>query len=402
MRYELSIAPRDILFFRDARPISGSAEGAGGNWPLPTVFYSAMRSALLAKWPDGLEKFESLDHHLKAGEQGINATFGDLKTIGPFPVLKEHLYVPTPLDVVPDGLMSPTEAVGTSNLPAPLRYAVASTVAPSKKNIGQWIRLDELKKYLEGTPPETRNDDQFFLTETRPGVGIDPETGSNLDGVFYQSQYLRLTPKASMTAFAQCKGIKRGQNQGEDILAELFDNRSQIPFIFGGQRGLAYLDERRNRELLPTPDVVGTRVKWVLLAPALFIDGWKPGWLKDGCVQLKQDMPQRSEFRTRKDWREAIKQTPFIQARLVAARVGKPITVSGWKLDKTKDNAGGGAKPTRLLVPAGSVYYFECESEADAQALVKSLHGQVKSDLLGEKGLGFGVCGAWTLAKNES
>jgi CRISPR type III-B/RAMP module-associated protein Cmr3 len=398
MRYELSIEPRDILFFRDARPMSGSAEGAGGNWPLPSVFYSAMRSALLAKWPNGLEKFESLDHRLKDGEQGVNATFGDLKTIGPFPAKDSELYVPTPLDIAPGGIMSPTNAIGTSNLPCPLKYAVAGSAAPSKKKLGDWISIAQLEKYLAGTTPETSANEEFFHPENRPGVGIDPETGSNLEGKFYQAQYLRLRPEAVMTAFAECKGIKRGQNEGADILNELFGERSQLPVIFGGQRGLAYLEARRDKRMIAKPTNARKRVKWILLSPALFKDGWKPGWLDtEGQVQLKQDMPKRADFKTRRQWREAIKATSTIKARLVAARVGKPITMSGWKLDKTRDNAGGGAKPTRLLVPAGSVYYFECESETDAQALVKSLHGQVKSDFLGEKGFGFGICGVWTL-----
>lgn len=398
MLYELNIDPRDLLFFRDARPIGGSAEGAGGSWPLPAVFYAAMRSALLNRWPAGLPDFESTDHHFseEEDEKGINATFGDLKTIGPFPVLKEHLLVPTPLDVEPGGLMAPVQIDGASNLPEPLTYAVASMAPPTKETVGSWTNLDQLERYLAGEKPTTTKNDEVFLVEDRPGVGIDPETGSHLEGIFYQSQYLRLQPEASMTAFAECRGIKRGQKHGEDILAELFSDCSRLPFVFGGQRGLAYLEARRDRRRLPDPVIAGTRVKWVLLSPALFRDGWRPGWVDaEGRVQLKQAMPERTDFRTRREWRKAIEATPAIRAKLVAARIGKPVVYSGWKLDRNRDNAGGDAKPTRLLVPAGSVYYFDCGSEADAHALAKTLHGQVKSDLLGEKGFGSGVCGVW-------
>ena len=59
-----------------------------------------------------------------------------------------------------------------------------------------------------------------------------------------------------------------------------------------------------------------------------------------------------------------------------------------------------------MAVPAGSVYYFECESEEDSRKLVKALnwHGDEpkgtritnrRSSILGEKGYGVGVCSSW-------
>ena len=35
------------------------------------------------------------------------------------------------------------------------------------------------------------------------------------------------------------------------------------------------------------------------------------------------------------------------------------------------DRTDGGAKPTHLAVPAGAVYYFQCESPEAAQALFR-------------------------------
>ena len=51
MCYQITIDPRDRLFFRDAKPISGSDVGGGANWPLPSLFHSAFISALYEKWP---------------------------------------------------------------------------------------------------------------------------------------------------------------------------------------------------------------------------------------------------------------------------------------------------------------------------------------------------------------
>ena len=80
---------------------------------------------------------------------------------------------------------------------------------------------------------------------------------------------------------------------------------------------------------------------------------------------------------------------PRINARLVAACISKPIHFSGWDLGEQ------GPKPTLVAVPAGSVYYFEADTDEDARALVGALHSRTRSDYFGEKGMGLGYCGTW-------
>src|SRR5690606_19765366 len=97
-----------------------------------------------------------------------------------------------------------------------------------------------------------------------------------------------------------------------------------------------------------------------------------------------------------------------IQATLVAAMIDKPLPVTGYALSNDADpDRKAGAKSTHLAVPAGSVYYFECDSPEDAVALAAALnwHGAEtanpatiqnrRSTLMGEKGFGLGVCGTW-------
>ena len=72
-------------------------------------------------------------------------------------------------------------------------------------------------------------------------------------------------------------------------------------------------------------------------------------------------------------------------AQLISWCLGKPLTVSGW------DFVEQTAKPTRLAVPAGSVYYFLCGNRPTATALAKKLHWQPRSDFYGEKGCGYGL-----------
>ena len=59
----------------------------------------------------------------------------------------------------------------------------------------------------------------------------------------------------------------------------------------------------------------------------------------------------------------------------------------------------GTPKETRLAVPAGSVYYFLCDSAPTANALIALLHCDPhsdafgpRSDFFGEKGFGCGLC----------
>jgi hypothetical protein len=49
-------------------------------------------------------------------------------------------------------------------------------------------------------------------------------------------------------------------------------------------------------------------------------------------------------------------------------------------------------------VPAGCAYYFEAEDESAEEALVRALHRRTRSDFFGEKGMGYGMCAAWTSA----
>lgn len=160
-------------------------------------------------------------------------------------------------------------------------------------------------------------------------------------------------------------------------------------------------------------------MKWVLLTPAIFPEigdhkgGWLPSWVRqtDGQVMLKAGDTARADREGRESWRKRVAALPEISARLVAAIVGKPVPVTGYALPHEAAETTGGAKPTHLAVPAGSVYYFECENEAAANSLAAALnwHGigdsfairNRRSTLFGEKGFGLGVCATWSFFSPE-
>ncbi|MCX8109062.1 MAG: type III-B CRISPR module-associated protein Cmr3, partial [Verrucomicrobiae bacterium] len=166
-------------------------------------------------------------------------------------------------------------------------------------------------------------------------------------------------------------------------------------------------------------------VKWVLLTPAIWPEieagvskrgttrkyhpgGWLPNWVcpETGQVLLEAvDEKKRRERRSLNYDGKGYESKPNVSARLVAAIVPKPVVVTGWGMPNPETDSQAGAKSTHLAVPAGAVYFFEADSEQDAQRLAAVLnwHGdgpgsEIKnrrSTLLGEKGYGLGVCGKW-------
>ena len=76
-------------------------------------------------------------------------------------------------------------------------------------------------------------------------------------------------------------------------------------------------------------------LRLILVSHASFSRGWLPDWLVVTDGILTGDMPGVGRVVLR------------------SACVGRPVHVSGW------DMAAHKPKPTRRLVPAGSVYFFE-------------------------------------------
>lgn len=394
---EINIEPRDVLFFRGAKPMTGSALGEGARWPMPSVFHHALLSAFHAKWPGA-----KTNHQHIGDKENQNSSFlyGDLKTCGVFPTIGNVLYFPMPADVEflndsGDELctLEPRNPSGSGDLPAPLEMGLYKppNAEATKRKPNRWISSADLEDYLKGIPLLHRNMDPLFDAESRPGIGIDPETGTadtgseNEGGKFYLAEYMRLRDGVTLKGFASAEAMKK-----------YFADSKNSEFIFGGQRGVAHLDSVRSDDAaLPAGiEISGTRIKWVTLTPSIFIGGWLPSWIdaKTGAIKgFKTVKPERKPREPRESWRARFEKTP-IPGKLVAACIPKPIPVSGWKAHAA---AKEGAKPTRLCVPAGAVYYFETDSEEEARQLVQFLNGKRKSDLSAEKGFGFGVCGKW-------
>jgi len=423
--YEINIEPRDVLFFRRAKPISGSAIGEGAQWPMPSVFHQSLLSAFHERWPER-EALGEHEHKAGATDKNPNSSFrfGGLKTVGVFPSRDGTLYFPTPADLqcLDDSetpcVLAPGELKGCGDLPEPLKCGLFKDGSATKKNPGDWISFGHLEQYLRGDLQgiKTIKSSDLYAVEPRPGIGIDPQTGTadtggeDEGGKFYIAEYMRLHEgknkkgRVSLKGLATCEQVRiKERTPAQDVFDRFFDGRKDTAFVFGGQRGAAHLEGTRDsatadRLFAPaTPE--SHLIKWVLLTPSIFTGGWLPSWVAGKSGKVAQyEIPPRGERETRKEWRDRVKKEngakEVVLGQLVAACIPKPIPYSGWRVHGGKDNKTG-ARPTRLCVPAGAVYYFEVSENESPEKLVRFLNGQCKSDMAAEKGFGFGICGTW-------
>jgi len=440
------LQPTDPLFFRDGRPMGGSSSGHGAAWPLPTVTDAALHAALHRAGLEG-----HLHGHDRNKENRARK-FGSLAHAGPFPVSQGSgaWHFPRPLDLQDNSLrpaLAPfleyadqgaqaRERTFPSNLPSPLRYPVASRIPPAKESPAKaWLRNDAYQDYIDGKiqvgleENQAIDDADFSDVEFAIGIGIDPETNTQDGSRFYSAQYLRLQDGWQLGLIAKTREKRNGDpNKRQDLLANLLAEDGHI--LVGGQQRVC----AATRQACQTPPLPLGKdgsfaalesgrcaVKWVLLSPAIFPQlsaesrasgkphsgGWLPSWInpETGQVELLDGPGPAKALRTGEEPGKRI------EAKLVAALTGRPIPVTGWALaNDAAERPQGGAKPTLLAVPAGSVYYFEAETEDAAAALAAALnwHGKTDSDgaanarivnrrsaLLGEKGFGLGVCADW-------
>lgn len=422
------LEPTDVLFFRDGRPMSGSLSGHGAAWPMPHVMSHAFHAALHRAALSGV-------HSHRRGRSGEyeetrDRKFGSLKTAGPFPVCTQGAahtwFFPRPLDAMEKEVVLRPQAIsaGASNLPKPLKMPVGSMVPPSKDELCRWWSEGAWNAYL-GTEqrndlaarPFHESDAAFASTEHHCGIRLDPDTGSVEEGKFYSASYLRLKNGWKLGVFATAPDKEYLDHQGgSDLVSSLLEGAGGHILVGGQQRVCSAVRDASIEDRLPLPlgraddfaTVAGKHlVKWVLLTPAIFpqinehTGGWLPSWIDscNGDVMLL-DGPGENAARRR---RVAVGRR--IKATLVSAVTGKPLPITGWALPNGTDREQGGAKSTHLAVPAGSVYYFECDNETAAQKLAAALnwHGSSpgteiqnrRSTLMGEKGFGLGVCGTW-------
>ena len=409
--------PSDLLFIRDARPID--IGGHGARWPDSPLIFDAIHAALHRAFPTPQPwehaHCEGVSKRRDFAPENRTQRFGGLATVGIFPVNNGKWLFPRPADWREDGskgaALKPELAKGRSNLPSPLTHSLANACKPSKAEAKPWWTKAAFDSYFGGMQPaesESKIQSDLYDGEWQTGIRIDPERQTQDGEGIYSAEYLRLREGVSAGFFA---ALPTKQNGGPPLecIDHLFASDSAI--LIGGQLRSCTVKATTDPAigLLPIgTTITGKCLKWILLTPAIFPaieahpGGWLPSWIDatNGRVQLLDGPGKNKAAR--------MKQSPGkpIGARLVAACVPRAVALSGWseRIEAAKDKGhkdNCGPRATMLAVPAGSVYYFEADSPEEAQKLASALNWHAslnfhrRSTLLGEKGLGLGICAPW-------
>jgi hypothetical protein len=468
---QLLLTPTDTLFFRDGRPMEGALAGHGDAWPLPTVANSALHAALHDALQSSLLTGQAHRHdHRRGTERHLKdiRAFGSLVSAGPFPVGPEGTwFFPRPLDLTGITLaptLAPRAQTGCSSLPAPLSATLVSNQPPTKTAPAKaWLSAADFTAYLTGSdsPPQSAVDDHdVFIAESSIGIAMDSTTGTTREGQLYSAHSLRLREGWKIGLLASTDE-KQPDGSRRELLGQDLFKTGRGHLILGGQQRVCTVQcspaspiplPRGRHDGFALTSAGEYLVKWVLLTPAIYpaitqgtskrdrprnghCGGWLPNWVDERTGQvLLQIVDEQERLRRRKlnyagQGYRTDENATAIAARLVAARIEKPLPITGWANgdDTLGDESRSGAKSTHLAVPAGAVYYFACDSAKDAEALAAALnwHGGVeagvspapsgqsatsgqagsppppspirnrRSTLLGEKGFGLGVCGTW-------
>ncbi len=195
-----------------------------------------------------------------------------------------------------------------------------------------------LEDYVAWAQGETLKPDPNIglpLADARTHVAIDPDRFTAADGQLFRTEALDFGMRFNAA------GTEADNPSGDCDWVLLGRGPAGLPaglVVFGGERRLSYL--------APTPD---DSLQWpqalensignaqglavTLASPALFRDGWRPGWLD---AQMEGALPSQ----------------PQLRVKLVAAKIDRWHAVSGWDLHARKP------KPTRRAVAAGATYWF--------------------------------------------
>lgn len=372
----LHFDPLDVLFFRDSRPFSaGEAASASSQAPLPSVFYGALRTHLLAaagadfgEYADSAARAAWTDPALRAALQAVGEPggAGSLRTKGPFyaavretkladgrAISAGTLLLPTPFDMVERGgkLSCLKPDAPKDDAWGPPIPAMAPLKAEGAKKTRGLLAEGDFAELMGGkaiSKERLLTPESILGDEPRVGIGVRAEANTVEPGLFYSAQFIRMR-----------------EGFGYACEVEGVDKVPEGSLFLGGERRTARLSRMKDVRFHAAPKVAGRRFKIALLTPAVFSKGWRPGWIGDDGEGTFAGL----------------------RLRVVAAAVEKPMVFSGW------DMAARRPKPIRRAAPAGSVYVFEL-LEGDPGKVAEAFHFRAISDALPEAGFGVAAVGA--------
>jgi len=273
----------------------------------------------------------------------------------------------------------------------------------SEKKMIEWL-MNPIGEGFDA-PPELSKSEEIdanseFLAapqkDSRIHTKLNAKLGSAEDEMLFKTIGLNLDLKGhpqgiQLAVRIEADGTLLNGKSVEDITIDCFST-------LGGERRLSYWSTKSLQKGWNFPEEKiykalacqkgNKRIRMALATPAIFSQGWIPGWLKLSDSSLGKPslvgMPEGAPA--------------GLKLKLVSACTDRWKPISGWNLEKGKK----GPKPLRRLVPAGSVYFFEV-LEGDEKALVKNLWLRSVCDKRQDRLDGFGLVlwGVWDYFNNE-
>lgn len=353
----LFLRPLDVWLFRDGKPFNAGDDHSAQSLfpPLPTVIQGAIRSHHLVMRTVPLN-----DPAKIVNEIGTATDYKQLHLRGPFVRKGNALYFPLPADVYcTDEKTHAFRALNASTPNVASNAAAALLLLPPKgaepKKFAAeslWVSQREWAKYLAGESFVATQAKCLFQHEPRTGIQMDSARRVTEDGKLFEVNYVR-----------PCEGV------GLHVEMAGLDGWEKVSGLMriGGEGRAATVNVEKLAHSVPAPEIKPglRRFKLVLLTPTYFAGGWQPhDWSAHftGSVTLK------------------------------AAALHKYLSVGGYDWTKPKD----GHKPALRYVPAGSVYYFEAETNVQLKSgwLCDPSPDNAQ---LGQIGFGQVTVGAWEL-----
>lgn len=331
----LVIEPRDALLFRDGKSFAAGLGATSLPFATPSAVAGALRTRLGTT--NGIFDTSRIDELLQLDFSGPYLGYRHAnQSTEPW-----ELAFAAPADAVAFEkdkvfttccLIPKTAWSRNCDMPdglAPLAFAQTPPEGkPAAKPPAFWTAT-EMQKWLANESFELKGFPEL-LRQRRVHVKMQADSQTADEGFLYSTNSLEFTSENGRFDFSLIS-----QFQGPDKLPTI-PNLSHL----GGEGRTAFWSIDAQVEPLnppTTPLEKGTHLRIVLATPAVFSNGWKPGWIKaqnTGCPPC----------------------APNLSLKLIAAAVNRAMPLSGWDYKLARP------KPTRWLAPAGSVYFFEVVS----------------------------------------
>jgi CRISPR-associated protein Cmr3 len=361
-------------------------------WLFPSVVAGSFRTTLAKE-------------AMPAGRDFDLALQDELLTIevaGVLPLAEGQLYLPAPNDCVLGekgkfyrAKPGETQSGEGADWPAEhLQTVLIDAGEEFKPEKGpEFWPMSRYAKWLSGETFDPRSDEflKAPLADLRAHVSLNSDTGSAEEGLLFTTagvasralQRFGLAPdeakptgKARSLAFREIELSARVENVPQWGQEKLTTLSTWHPL--GGERRLAHWQTCDHGHAWECPEPVRialarpnlVNVTMTLVTPAIFRDGWKPGWLEnDLCGAPIPGGPR---------------------LRLVGVSIQRWRAVSGWSY---KDR---GPKAIRRVVTAGGVYFFELLERNSAPQLEKHwLRSVSDGEQERRDGFGLAVWGTW-------